>query len=210
MRHIYLHGFASAPSSRKAQGFRAAFAARDVELEIPALDGGNFEHLTISGQLQLIEELARGEPVQLVGSSMGGYLAALYASRHPETERVVLLAPAFSFSERWQHLLGAEKLAEWRSAGSLEVFHYGVGEQRAISYGLYEDSLQHPHFPDFRQDSLIFHGLADDVVPIGLSRQFATGRGNVELTEMDSGHELTNVLDEIVARSVVFLLGETS
>ena len=31
---------------------------------------------------------------------MGGYLAALYASRHPEIDRMVLLAPAFGFGTR--------------------------------------------------------------------------------------------------------------
>ena len=207
MRHIYLHGFASGPSSRKAQGFRAAFAAKGVELEIPALDGGDFEHLTISGQLRLIEELVNGESARLIGSSMGGYLAALYAWRHPEAEKVVLLAPAFRFSVRWQHLLGEEKLATWCETGSLSVFHYGVGAEKPIAYDLYEDALQYPEFPDFRQPSLIFHGLGDDVVPVELSRQFAVAHPNAALTEMDSGHELTNVLDEIVARSVEFLLG---
>lgn len=206
MRHIYLHGFASGPSSRKAQGFREAFAAKGVELEIPALDGGDFEHLTISGQLQLIEDLVNGESAQLIGSSMGGYLAALYAWRHPEVTKAVLLAPAFSFSVRWQHLLGEEKLAAWRETGSLPVFHYGVGAEMPIAYGLYEDALQYPEFPDFRQPALIFHGLGDDVVPVALSRQFAAGHANAALTEMDSGHELTNVLEEIVARSVDFLL----
>src|SRR5690348_17748458 len=53
-----------------------------------------FEHLTISGQLGVLERTLQNEPVRLIGSSMGGYLAALYAARHPEVDRLVLLAPA--------------------------------------------------------------------------------------------------------------------
>ena len=45
------------------------------------------------------EKLAKGEPLVLMGSSLGGYLAALYAARHPSSvDRLILLAPAFRFS----------------------------------------------------------------------------------------------------------------
>ncbi len=206
MRYIYLHGFASGPSSRKAQGFRAAFAAREVELEIPALDGSDFEHLTITGQLKIVEELLSGEPASLMGSSMGGYLAALYASRHAEVARLVLMAPAFSFSERWHHLLGEERLAEWRETGALEVFHYGTGTQRSVAYELYDDSRRHPALPEFEQEALIFHGTGDAVVPVELSRDFSQRHSNAHLTELDSDHELTDVLSLIVERSCAFLL----
>src|ERR1700692_983638 len=74
------------------------------------------------------ERLTRaGEPVTLVGSSMGGYLAALYAARGPETARVVLMAPAFGFARRWRERLGAAAVEEWKRTGALEVFHYGEG-----------------------------------------------------------------------------------
>src|SRR5262245_28397540 len=83
MRYVYLHGFASGPQSRKAQFFREKLASVGVALEIPALDEGDFEHLTITRQLAFLTRLLLGEPVVLMGSSMGGYLAALYASHHP-------------------------------------------------------------------------------------------------------------------------------
>src|SRR6202030_3969199 len=97
MRILYLHGFASGPASKKA----AFFADRLPALEVPDLAASDFEHLAITAQLRVIEEAAAGEPVSLIGSSMGGYLAALYASRHREVSRVVLLAPAFAFARRW-------------------------------------------------------------------------------------------------------------
>ena len=90
MRTLYLHGFASGPASKKATFFRR----RIPSLEIPDLSAGDFEHLSITRQMVVIDELAAGGPVALVGSSMGGYLAALYAAGHPEVARLVLLAPA--------------------------------------------------------------------------------------------------------------------
>src|SRR5438034_10107261 len=107
MIHLLFHGSASVSMSTKAQFFRRRFEETGVEMQIPDLSEGNFETLTISGQLRVIERIAGGEDVRLIGSSMGGYLAALYAARHPEVSRVVLFAPAFGFARRWPLLLGA-------------------------------------------------------------------------------------------------------
>lgn len=205
MRYLYLHGFASGPQSRKAQAFRTALAERGVGLEIPDLAAGDFEHLTIGGQLAVLEDLARGEPCRLVGSSMGGYLAALYASRHAEVERLVLLAPAFGFSARWRHLVGEGGLDEWRDTGWLEVYHYGDKTQRRVHWGLYEDAGRFPPFPDFAQPARMYHGVHDDVVPVELSRQFAAGHGAAQLIESDSDHELLSALDGIVGDAIPFL-----
>ena len=78
MRIVYLHGFASGPSSSKAQFFRAKFAERGIAIEIPQLDQGHFEALTITGQLSVIDRTVGGDETILMGSSLGGYLAALY------------------------------------------------------------------------------------------------------------------------------------
>ena len=98
---VYLHGFASSPQSSKAQYFRKQFEEKGLTLEIPALDGGDFTHLTITGQLKLVDAAVAGRPTILFGSSLGGYLAALYAARHANIEKLVLLAPAFRFPSRW-------------------------------------------------------------------------------------------------------------
>lgn len=207
MRFLYLHGFASGPQSRKAREFQAALAASPAfpELEIPQLDQGDFNHLTISGQLQVMEVTLRGEAACLIGSSLGGYLAALYAGNHPEIDRLVLLAPAFGFSSRWKELTGPEKMRSWRETGWLEVFHYADGAQRRVHYGLYEDANRFPSVPDFTQPALIFHGRRDDVVPVEFSRRFAASHANAKLIELESDHELTDALDKITAAAIPFL-----
>ncbi len=197
MKAIYLHELGSGPASRKAVFFRQKLAASRVEAVVPDLAQGDFEHLTISGQLRVVEEIAGGEPVRLIGSSMGGYLAALYAARHPETERVVLLAPAFGFATRWPASLGREKLDEWRRTGWMEVFHYAFGEPRRVHYGLIEDGQKYEDFPAVPQPALVFHGVNDTVVPSTFSEEFARGRANVRLRLLESGHELTDVTTPI-------------
>lgn len=207
-RVLYLHGFASGPSSTKAQYFRRALESAGARVDIPDLAAGDFEHLTLSGQLGVIERAARGEPVALMGSSMGGYLAALYAARHPEVSRLVLLAPAFSFQTRWEERYGADAIAQWRKAGSVNVYHYADACERPIAYSLLEDAALYEPFPDFRQPALIFHGEHDDVVPAVYSRQFAASRPNVRLEVVNSGHELVNVLDHIAPKVLEFLTAE--
>jgi len=48
-RILYLHGFASGPSSSKARYFRGRLEAAGAHVEVPDLAAGDFEHLTLSG-----------------------------------------------------------------------------------------------------------------------------------------------------------------
>ncbi|MEO8657623.1 MAG: YqiA/YcfP family alpha/beta fold hydrolase [Bryobacteraceae bacterium] len=191
---IYLHGFASGPGSRKAQFFREQFAGVGIDLLIPDLAAGDFENLTISGQLEVIGRLAAGRPVTLIGSSMGGYLAALYAARHPEVQRVVLMAPAFGFLERWAATLGEERVQQWRESGYTSMYHYGDKAERRLSYRLIEDGKRYEDFPEVLQPALVLHGTRDTVVPPSASERFAQLRTNARLHLIDSDHELTDVL----------------
>lgn len=207
---LYLHGFASGPGSSKAQFFRERLERAGAAVEIPDLAAGDFEHLTISGQLQVIEKAAAGRSLALVGSSMGGYLAALYAARHPEVARLVLLAPAFAFARRWPDRMGPNGVEEWRRRGTMEVYHYAEKGPRPIAFSLLTDARQYEDFPDFRQPALIFHGIQDDVVPAAGSVTFAANHSNVQLKLVDSGHELLNVLDLMAETAVPFLTGNPS
>lgn len=203
-RLIYLHGFASSPSSSKAQELTRRFAAEGVTMEIPDLAEGNFENLTLTGQLQIVEALARREPVRMIGSSLGGYLAALYAARHPETEKLVLLAPAFQFAKRLRAGLGAELVNQWSEAGTMAFHHYGAGADRPLKYRFLEDAQRYEDFPAVTQPCLILHGRNDDVVPWELSREFAGHNSAAQVDILESDHQLLDVLDFVWDRARAF------
>jgi len=204
-RILYLHGLASSPSSAKARHFRQRLEDVGALVDIPDLAAGDFEHLTITGQLAIVERAAAGDPISLIGSSLGGYLAALYAARHPEAVRAVLLAPAFGFARRWAESLGPVRVGEWRRTGAMHVYHYGEGRDSRLGCQLIDDGARYEDYPDFRQPALIFHGAHDEVVPARYSERFAATHPNVRLETLDSGHQLLDVLDDITPKVVGFL-----
>ena len=206
LRVLYLHGFASSPASRKALFFSQKLRALDIPFEAPDLAQGNFEQLTITSQLRVLEDYAQGDPLLLIGSSLGGYLAALFAAAHPEIVKLVLLAPAFHFHQLWIDQLGPEKLAAWRKNGAMPILHYGEARKMQIGYQIMEDPAQYPPFPDFSQPALLFHGTQDPVVPVQYSLAFAETRRNVALVTLPSGHELTDVMDLVWEQTLPFLL----
>jgi pimeloyl-ACP methyl ester carboxylesterase len=199
-RILYLHGFASGPTSSKARYFRQLLEQAGAHVDVPDLAAGDFEHLTISGQLALIEQIAAGNPVDLVGSSLGGYLAALYAAHHPEVRRLVLLAPAFGFAQRWPQRVGPVAMADWKRTGAIDVFHYADNRNRKLGYQFLTDAEPYPANPDFHQPALIFHGRHDDVVPVTYSEEFSASHPNAHLEVVDSGHDLLNVLASIAPK----------
>jgi pimeloyl-ACP methyl ester carboxylesterase len=190
-RVLYLHGFASGVSSRKALLIEDRLKAAGAHVDILDLAEGDFEHLTLTGQLGVIERAASGEPVSLVGSSMGGYLAA---------------APAFALARRWAEFFGAARMEQWRSDGFTNVFHYGDGRERRLGYQLLDDAARYEDYPEVVQPTLIFHGAHDDVVLPESSQYFAANRPHVHLEILDSGHDLLNVLDYMAPQIEVFLL----
>ncbi|TMA70011.1 MAG: hypothetical protein E6J77_27635, partial [Deltaproteobacteria bacterium] len=145
---VYLHGFASGPGSTKAQYFRARLAALGVPLQIPDL-APDFTHVTVSGMLAVVEEILARGPTLLFGSSLGGYLAALAATRRPAQVRgLVLFAPAFGFAARWETRIGRAALARWRAEGTIPVHHYGHGREVPLDIGLLDDARRYPGEPD--------------------------------------------------------------
>jgi len=196
---LYLHGFASGPHSSKGLFFEQRFGALGVPVDLPDLAGGDFEHLTLSGQLDIIDQRVRLlAPELIIGSSLGGYLAALYAARHPDAARaLVLLAPGFGFARRWPQSLGEQVLRQWRERGWMEVYHYGLERSCRLGAQLLEDGARYEDYPKVTDPTLVIHGARDEVVPPRLSQEFAAGRANVTLHLLDSDHELLDALDAV-------------
>ncbi|GAB4342687.1 MAG: alpha/beta fold hydrolase [Calditrichia bacterium] len=198
MKYIYLHGFLSGPASRKGLFLEEQFKALGIPLERPDLNQPDFSEMTISGQLKIIESCIAeaGQPVVLLGSSLGGYLATLAAERHKQVRRLVLMAPAFRFAERYLKSLNEAQLREWREKGHLDIYHGGYQENRQLKYGIVEDARQYIDFPLKRQLPVqIFHGLRDEVVPYSLSLDYLKEHPMTDLVLLHSDHGLLDKLD---------------
>ncbi len=230
---LYLHGFASGPGSAKGRALEARFAARGVALHRADLTPGEagFERSTPLTMLAEAERLvALHRPRALMGSSLGGYLAALAASRlargaaagggrgagpasegapapggpAPSIERIVLLAPAFRLFERWRARLTAEEEARWRREG-LDVWHHASSRSRRLGWAFLEDAATLPAYPDVRIPALCLAGRRDEVVPLADVERFAALTPTARLVALEDGHELLESIDRIFEEAWSFL-----
>jgi len=204
---LYLHGFASSPGSLKARVFRRRLAELGEELVVPELDGGDFEHLTLSRQLALVDRIARGvRPLALIGSSMGGYLSALHASR-ADVDALVLMAPAVDFRERWREKIGEADLEKWRRDGVVEVDHVALGRKMPLRFDLMVDAALHEPWPVVRCPTLVFQGTKDDIVPPERVKKWVAATPTARLVMLESGHELTDCAEQMAEEALRFLAG---
>lgn len=206
MEYIYLHGFASSPSSTKAMYLRDRFAELGINLKTPDLNQGDFSQLSITRQIQQIaaEFPANSAPVTLIGSSLGGLTTAWLAEKYPQVQRLVLLAPAFEFLSHWLQQLGAEKLQQWQLEQYLPIYHYGEGRSLPLSYNFLLDAANYQDRLSRAVPTLILHGVGDEVIPIEASRNFARSHPQVKLVELNSDHALGDVMVDIWQQIQVF------
>jgi len=203
---LYLHGFASGPLSQKGRFFHQQFSMIGADVHQPDLAQGDFQALTLSGQLKVVDQAVQElEPALIMGSSLGGYLAALYAASQPERVRsLVLLAPAFGFARRLAEQLGEQQMKAWKEQGTRQIYHYGEQRMLPLGYQFYEDALWHDENPEVTQPTLIIHGRRDDSVDPSLSVEFAWGKNNVDVQLVDSDHQMLDVLPEVWDKVVAF------
>jgi uncharacterized protein len=201
MRVLYLHGFASSPQSSKATFFAAKLAALGVPFDVPDLNAPDFSTLTVTRMLkQCGEMIARDpDPVTVIGSSLGGFVAVQAALRYTEQiQRVVLLAPALEFDGDRLSDLGDRTLEAWKSTGRLEVFHYGYGRMVPLHYELYEDSRQYDAInAKLTQPLQVFQGRRDTAVNPDTVERWSAERPHVELHMLDDDHQLHGSLTYI-------------
>jgi hypothetical protein len=117
---------------------------------------------------------------------------------------MVLLAPALQFAKRWKARFGAEELDEWKRQTWKNFYHYGRKRDERLGYWFVEDAMQFEGEPEFPQPALILHGSRDEVVPVQMSRDYAASHTNVILREFDSGHELTDVTEDLWRETAAF------
>ncbi|MFW6050571.1 MAG: YqiA/YcfP family alpha/beta fold hydrolase [Myxococcota bacterium] len=202
-RYAYLHGFASSSGSKKGVWLAEALAADGVVLERPDLNRPSFGELSHRAMIAAVEEMDRasgpGDRWRLVGSSLGGWLAARFAELHPgRVDRLVLLCPGFGLAERWPHLVGEASWARWRRQGALPLPD-AHGRMVPVHWGFIEEARRQPAVPAVPCPTVIVHGRRDPTVPIEGSRAYAAAHPErVRLVEVDDDHALMGSLDTIL------------
>jgi pimeloyl-ACP methyl ester carboxylesterase len=220
---VWVHGFGSHRGGEKSEALQAecarrgwAFAAFDFRSHGDS--SGEMHELCAS---RLVEDLAsvrdwlatRGHTrIGLVGSSMGGFAAGWFAKQNPDcVVGCVFVAPGFGFLERrWDELTPAER-EEWQRTGRMKLSNQWVNVE--LGYGLVEERDRFRPVQlvaGWRTPSLLFHGLADEVVPHTDSLFFIrhVGYPHVELRLLKDGdHRLTAHKAAITAATGAFFAG---
>jgi pimeloyl-ACP methyl ester carboxylesterase len=135
---IYLHGFSSAPGGNKGTFARRFAEARGIPSYAPDLNLPSFATLTLTAQVEAVEELLRGleGPSVLIGSSLGGFIATAVAHRGAAIRSMILLAPAIHFARR---RMTSPSWANYRKKGEMEVFHHAAGKPLRLGPELLRD-----------------------------------------------------------------------
>ena len=201
---INLHGFASGPGSNKAKAFKKRFDELGISIHVPDLQQGDFENLTLTGQIELVQGIIdkkKDKKFGLIGSSMGGYLASLIAQTRESVQALFLMAPGFNFLNRWRKKLDISKTTD----ELIPVFHYRYNKEVRLNTYLFRDAETWESLPlDRKIPTFIVHGLHDETIDIEESRDFVRGKSFCSLKELDSDHGLLSCIDSIIEDSLGF------
>jgi pimeloyl-ACP methyl ester carboxylesterase len=208
---LYLHGFASSPESKKAVAVAERLRMRGVAVERLDLRVPSMERLDFGAMLERTREAIGGpeDRAVLIGSSLGGLVAARVAERDRRVAGMVLLAPALHFGARWRERLGDDGWQAWMDSGWLDVHDYATGGSTRIHADFARSVLQHDvGLPYIHPPTLVIHGDADDVVPVTVSRELAAVSPQVRLIVVHDGHDLLAALPQILDSIEGFVLSQ--
>ena len=212
---LVLHGFTANP---RTVDYIAGFLEKaGLPYEIPTLRGhGQTPEALIGVRWQdwledaqtAFERLEKSHGrVAVVGHSMGGLVAGLLAVRKPQTESLVLVAPALEFSNptaRFAPLL--KRVMKWSNAGPPAMYDPTLraqAEAGAVTYKRFPVAafaelyalagIAPREFPLVTSPALVIHSRKDQVIPPSAGEKaFAfLGSRDKKLTWLEeSGHEM--------------------
>lgn len=217
---LYVHGLGSTRSGEKSIALEAACARRGWTFAALDFRGhgestGTLLELRGSGLLEdlsAVRDYLAGEGIHRicpVGSSMGGWAAAWFTLRSPQTvPACVLIAPALDFlHNRWAGLSEGER-EDWKQSGRLRVRNEWIDTE--IGYGLVEEQDDFPFeklAAEVSRPLLIYHGLRDTTIPALSSIAFVerAAHPDIELRLLKKGdHRLSDYKEEIAEAACDF------
>jgi len=200
--YTYLHGFGSVRDGIKSSAlFRHARqqgnAAARFDFRGHGESSGQPNTVTIS---ELIADttavLELTGPAILVGTSLGGLVAAFTAAAHSRTiQGLTMLAPALGFVPQLERHLDDDGYLPTSDRPARPVHPRVIDDAGNLDESSLPGRLTMPVF--------VAHGLQDDVVPAALSRDFFAAiphdRKDLWLIE-DGDHRLSDPIDQILDR----------
>jgi len=197
---IYLHGLGSSPESAKARLVGDHFRSRGHTVHTPSLARPSLEKLSVravvSHVTSLVQQVATGHDLFVVGSSFGGFAAAhAYQVCSEETKSrirgLVLLAPVLYPWHRTRGLLTPEVERQWREQGVYPITESATGKNVLVHYEFIEELRTYDSDAvTLGVPTLIMHGTKDVVVSHHQSVEFAARRPSVELILTPDDHQL--------------------
>lgn len=191
------HGMLSDRGSPKHQAIAEALAARGLltlrfDFTGRGESEGAIEEISYDGQLgDLTSAVAflrrRIQPISLVGSSMGGAVALLYAAGDPAVARLAVVATVGRPAEVLEGLGGDEVDRQLREQGTFELAGHRLGP------GLVESSRRVDVVGAaraFDRPLLLIHGELDDVVPLAQAEELARVAPRAELVVIPGGDHM--------------------
>lgn len=199
---VWLHGLTSNRQGEKSAALfaRAAALGREAwrfDFRGHGESGNSLRETTLTDLIADTEAvLTESGPAYLVGSSLGGLVAAWTAVRHPELVLgLVLLAPALRFLSRMQdHMDDRGRLMIDHTAGELEF-----APEVLFDFLSYDEAELGP---GIRQPVLCVHGALDETVPVAASEELigSIAHSNRRLFILPEGdhrlnREIASILD---------------
>lgn len=202
---LFAHGYGSSKDSKKgslvSQALEDRYACLRFDYAGHGESGGAFEGTTVTRCVEDVEDilihlramrdrrLDMGRIV-MYGSSLGGAVSIVVASRHPEVKAMLLFAPASDFSIQE----GACEEARSRGRSSIAMPSWRRGTIM-IHCNLAEDGARHDFYAlakKIRCPALIFHGDADKVIPLGQSERLKKALAHAELQVVPGADHVFN------------------
>ncbi len=133
---LYLHGFLSSPHSQKAQQMQAYLALNfpHIQLHLPQLSGKPAQAIDQAERVfsTLLQQYQQ-EFLGVVGSSMGGFLAAHLLNTISAQPKAVLINPAVAPHRLFPDYVGEHTNPYTQEQFSLEAADIRLVEQRYIA-----------------------------------------------------------------------------